>query len=704
MQYIEGRTLAQLIRELRQLEGREAAEEAPTAVLDDDRELASMLASGQLAPAEKPPAAHAPASARRTATGATQSPSSSTRTSAYFRTVANLGIQAAEALEHAHQEGVVHRDIKPANVMVDIKGHLWITDFGLARLQNDSGLTLSGDLVGTIRYMSPEQAIGHRAVVDQRTDIYALGVTLYELVALEPAFDGQDRREVLRRIVEEEPRPLRSLNPAVPRELETIIRKATTKEPESRYITAQDLADDLRRFLEHKPIKARRPTLLESAAKWARRHTAAVIAAFAILIIAVGALAASTFLISRAQRRTAAALETAGERSRQARRAVDTMYTRVAEQWLAQQARMEPMQREFLEAALAFYEAFADDRGADPEVQRLTAEALLRVALIRNKLDKTREAEEAYRRLIGRVRDLLDRSPNDPEYLSLLTQGLQSLGITLRTTGRLEEAEQVFRRGVATAEAALAARPAVGIQHTRNLANSHENLAYLQAGAGRTDDAERGYRRALDIWQQLADRPEAEAKDRNSLANTWNNLGNLYRSAGRPRDAAQAYRQALAKLKPLTAGAGTPVVYREARAYIGHNLGVTIWETEHAPEAVEALRDASAILAAIAAEHPDASEYQEEHAIVLGSLGAILRATGRYEEAEAADRRAITDLEQLVARAPDKPSYRWHLASTLGNLGNLLADRHRESEAEAAHRRSVELYEKLVAEHPQVPD
>src|SRR5262249_1955673 len=150
---------------------------------------------------------------------------------------------------------------KPANLMVDFKGHLWITDFGLARLQNDSSLTLSGDLVGTIRYMSPEQAIGQQAVVDQRTDIYALGVTLHELVALEPAFDAQSRSEVLRRIVEEEPRPLRGLNPAVPRELETIIRKAMAKEPESRYMTAQELADDLRRFLEHKPIKAKRPTL-----------------------------------------------------------------------------------------------------------------------------------------------------------------------------------------------------------------------------------------------------------------------------------------------------------------------------------------------------------------------------------------------------------------------------------------------------------
>jgi serine/threonine-protein kinase len=154
MQYIEGKSLAELIRELRQLEGRDAGEEAPTVVLGGDHTLASLLTSGQLAPAEKAAAdasALSPTAVQPPATKATHSSSSSTRTSAYFRTVANLGIQAAEAVEHAHQEGVVHRDIKPANVMVDIKGHLWIADFGLARLQNDSGLTLRNYLNTVMR-------------------------------------------------------------------------------------------------------------------------------------------------------------------------------------------------------------------------------------------------------------------------------------------------------------------------------------------------------------------------------------------------------------------------------------------------------------------------------------------------------------------------------------------------------------------------
>ena len=189
--------------------------------------LASELASGRFAPASvtatipvqqhrsstADPGRRDPADAipmllqlrrrRRRSTG------SSTRSSAYFRTVARMGMQAAEALEHAHQQGVIHRDIKPSNLLVDVRGNLWVADFGLARFQSEAGLTMTGDLLGTLRYMSPEQALGKSGMADYRTDIYSLGATLYELLTLEPAYAGRDRQEILRRIAFEEPRPPR---------------------------------------------------------------------------------------------------------------------------------------------------------------------------------------------------------------------------------------------------------------------------------------------------------------------------------------------------------------------------------------------------------------------------------------------------------------------------------------------------------------
>jgi WD40 repeat protein/serine/threonine protein kinase len=283
MQLIDGHTLSVMIEQLRQLAGGEAK---PAAAVSD-------LASGKWAPPRRrprhgdatgpyepapDPLAVAPAENTPQAE-ATRSTKASTLNPAYWRTVANLGVQAAEALEHAHQLGVVHRDIKPANLLVDGRGHVWITDFGLAHCQSQAGLTMTGDLVGTLRYMSPEQALAKRVPVDHRTDVYSLGATLYELLTLQPAFPGQDRQELLRRIAFEEPAPPRRLNKSIPAELETIVLKALEKNPAERYSTARELADDLQLFLDDKPIRARRSSLLQIARKWARRHPAVVWAA-----------------------------------------------------------------------------------------------------------------------------------------------------------------------------------------------------------------------------------------------------------------------------------------------------------------------------------------------------------------------------------------------------------------------------------------
>ncbi len=307
MQFIDGQTLAAVIQELRQRPG----EKTPSA--GGTGSLAQEIASERWAPAGHGGAhlqatgpyesATAPATARpietvAPAVAALATPRSTPRAT-FFRMVAHLGVQAGEALEHAHQMGVIHRDIKPGNLLVDAAGRLWVTDFGLAHCQNQPGLTMTGDLLGTLRYMSPEQALAKRAAVDARTDVYSLGVTLYELLTLEPAYNGSNREEVLRQIAFEEPRPPRRLNHAVPAELETIVLKAMAKDPEERYATAQKLTDDLRRFLEDKPIKARRPSLRQRAVKWSRRHKAVVRAAMVVWVLAVAALTAVALVVWR---------------------------------------------------------------------------------------------------------------------------------------------------------------------------------------------------------------------------------------------------------------------------------------------------------------------------------------------------------------------------------------------------------------------
>jgi serine/threonine protein kinase/Flp pilus assembly protein TadD len=302
MQFIEGQSLEAVLREQRR-----AQKPAPASA---SRSALARSASERGATIDQQPAGAGSAIAiPRSETACEPRGQASTLPSQgdaahYFRRVAELTMQAAEALEHAHQSGVVHRDIKPANLLLDQRGSLWITDFGLAQFKSDAHLTMTGDLVGTLRYMSPEQALAQRVIVDHRTDIYSLGATLYELLTLRPAFRGRDRQELLRQIAFEDPVAPRRVNRAIPVELETIAVKAMEKNPADRYSTAKELAEDLQRFLKDEPTLARRPTLWRRLRKWSLRHRAAVRAATVALVVVLASVTglAGAWLSDRAIR------------------------------------------------------------------------------------------------------------------------------------------------------------------------------------------------------------------------------------------------------------------------------------------------------------------------------------------------------------------------------------------------------------------
>jgi serine/threonine protein kinase/WD40 repeat protein len=311
MQLISGQTLADVIRTLRAGRPRaeerasQGAESAVAAEIDEALEKASVdrprkpeqtdLKSEIRNP--QPTAGTLPVAELTTLDGRSSRD--------WFRTVALWGAQIADALDYAHAVGLVHRDVKPANLMLDGDGKVWVTDFGLAQMEADAGLTMTGGIVGTLRYMSPEQAGGQRALVDQRTDVYSLAVTLYELLTLEPAFRAADHKQLLRQVLEEDPKRPRLVAPSLPLDLETIILKATQKEPPQRYATASALADDLRRYLADRPITARRPGLAERARRWCRRHAKWVAAATAMLLLAVVGTSAAAVLILNERNQTA---------------------------------------------------------------------------------------------------------------------------------------------------------------------------------------------------------------------------------------------------------------------------------------------------------------------------------------------------------------------------------------------------------------
>ncbi len=293
MQFIDGRNLSDVIRELQYAESGQTSAGVgggvdPTILVQSHA--GPVPEKAELAGFSVPGSTLAVARAN---TLASKSGSTTLRAQQQrFQTAAHMAVHVAEALDYAHQQGIIHRDVKPANLMLDAVGHLWVTDFGLARMQADSGMTMTGDLLGTLRYMSPEQALAKRIVVDHRTDIYSLGATLYELITLQTALHGDDRQELLRQIAFEDPRPLRRVNGSIPVELETIVLKAMAKNPVERYGTAQELAEDLRRYLDHRPIVAKPPTLIDRTRKWARRNRPLVVSlAVSLTLLSVGLIA-----------------------------------------------------------------------------------------------------------------------------------------------------------------------------------------------------------------------------------------------------------------------------------------------------------------------------------------------------------------------------------------------------------------------------
>jgi serine/threonine protein kinase/WD40 repeat protein len=334
MQYIQGQSLDAVLREVKRLRGGTPALPACSSGRDPTlaKSVAAELVSGQFARKSEPPAQTEFLGTSRPTDQAkicsamdlgaipgSSSPSSSIlgrSGSSYYRSVARIGVQAAEALAYAHHQKVLHRDIKPSNLLLDLQGTVWVTDFGLAKAEGTDALTHTGDIVGTLRYMAPER---FRGEADARSDVYALGLTLYELLTLEPAFPAEQRPRLIEQILHDDPPRPRQHDPLIPRDLETVVQKAMAKEPSDRYRTASELAEDLRRYLADRPILARRPTLLDRAGKWVRRRPGIAASAVAALVLAVAGLAVSNGLVRREMHAKEIALAAAQRSERDAK-------------------------------------------------------------------------------------------------------------------------------------------------------------------------------------------------------------------------------------------------------------------------------------------------------------------------------------------------------------------------------------------------
>jgi serine/threonine protein kinase len=438
MQLIDGKSLAVLIRQLR---GEPASPGGEPPSPKGDGDLTTSF-PGTAPPPTEEVAALATQASRKDRT--------------HYRNIAEMIAQAADALEHAHSLGIVHRDVKPANLILDDAGHLWVTEFGLARFGSDADLTMTGDLLGTLRYMSPEQALAKHGLVDHRTDVYSLGATLYELLTLLPAMAGADKQEILRKIAFEEPKLPRSVDRSIPAELETITLKALAKEPTERYATAGELAGDLRRWLGHLTIQARPPGLRQRVAKWARRHpgvtATAGISAALLLGLVIAGLAVNNALIQGEQKRTQDALNLAVQSERRTQDALGLAF-HSAKQMLfdigdvvGDAPGLEQTQRKVLQSTVAIYEGLADYKGDAQEVERDRGLAQFRLGMIHDRLGDLKKGGEAYTQAADIFGRLAAQAPGNVDYRYWQAHSLAEHGELCDRLGNGKAAEDLARQ------------------------------------------------------------------------------------------------------------------------------------------------------------------------------------------------------------------------------------------------------------------
>jgi serine/threonine protein kinase/tetratricopeptide (TPR) repeat protein len=709
MQYIDGRPLSVVIQELRQLSGLTPNDERQSTT--PQSAVTSRLAEGTWAGGSSPAGSSAGAGlAGPPANGATTGTSglgSATTAPAFFRAVAELGVQAAGALQHAHEQGVVHRDIKPANLLVDAEGHLWVTDFGLALMRSDSVLTMPGDVLGTLRYMSPEQTRGQRALVDQRTDVYSLGVTLYELLCLEPAFGARDRHELLRQIAGTEPRPLRKVRGAVPRELETIVTKALSKNPEQRYASAQRLADDLRRFLEDRPILAKPPTVVDRVGKWARRHRTVVSAAAALLVMAVVGLSVSMVLIARErseawrQRDLAVVQHAAAEENLQlARETVDRLLMQGASEELGDEVQLERVRQMLVDDSQAVRDlaTLTGKLHADGDLQAQVGQAYQRVADINALLGQTQQAEAACTRAIAVFKQFCADYPETPACRQGLANSYLAAATLRWESGRPAEAEAPVRAALAALRelTATSSEPAV---YGQELARGLNLLGLVLRDRGCLVEAEEALRESIGHRTQLAANAERSPRQRLELARCLRNLADVLLKAGRREDAAATVQLAQMIQEELVQEYPSELSYGAELAHTQR------WWNEAqaapcpgAPHA-EAQRQLPAYQKLVA-ELPEVPWHREQLARAYWTLGHTLTKAGCPAEAAAARKQAVAFQEQLAGSFPNVPRYRERLVELYRLDMTALSGAWRLAEADETCRKAVEMQQALVAEFP----
>jgi serine/threonine-protein kinase len=638
--------------------------------------------------------------------GSTQLRSATDSSLTYFQSVARIGMHVAEALACAHAHGVLHRDIKPSNLLLDTEGAVWVTDFGLAKAEGMDELTHTGDIVGTLRYMAPERFSGES---DPRSEVYSLGLTLYELLTLRAAFEETDRHRLIQQITQTEPPRPRKLERTVPADLETIVLKASAREPERRYQSATEMAEDLRCFLADRPIQARRASSFERIWRWCRRNPALATATGSALAFFLMGFVLVFWQWRRAEGSLSYATEQREQADTQRERAeinfqracdaVDQMLTEVGESWLPSTPYAEWVRQALLEKALKFCQTFLDENSTDVEVRHRTAWAYRRAANIHHYQGQPELAERESQRAIALFGALAAEFPEQPRFRMELAGCYLHEGRLREAKNRLKDAEEIYRQALSFQETVIPSA-STSTRQRLELASCLRRLGGVLAMQGHLTEAERIFRQSLEETQSWAANFPEVIDYRESFALSARNLGSLLTSRGRFEDAEPLLRDARTRLESLRADHPGNRFYLEQLSKAENQLGFLLFTAGRLDEAEQCFRENIAHASMLAAKFPGAPLHWHELAAAYNDVGRTLRAMNRLKDAEEVYRQSLTLKEKLAADFPTLPHHQEVLALGYHNLASLISDSGSAAHAEQAHLRALGIREKLVAQFP----